>query len=220
MDYFDYGFNSLINFDLKNDAEKNYETIFRKYNNLLFTKLKGKGVVNYLTSHDDGAPYDPKREKTYKAANVLLLTQGASQIYYGDESARSLIIEGTEGDATLRSFMNWEDIDSLGTTQALLTHYRKLGQFRRDHPAIGAGKHKRLARRPYVFSRTFIDGDYKDKVVVGLDLPKGKKSLWVKGFFGDGTQLYDAYSDTHVEVAKGKVTLDNDYEVALLELAQ
>ena len=220
VDYFDFGFNSLINFDLKYDAEKDYETIFRKYNNLLFTKLKGKSVLNYLTSHDDGSPYDPNREKTYKAANVLLLTQGASQIYYGDESARDLIIEGTEGDATLRSFMNWEDIDSLETTQALLTHYQKLGQFRRNHPAIGAGKHKRLARKPYVFSRTFIDGEYKDKVVVGLDLPKGKKSLWVKGFFGDGTQLYDAYSDTHVEVANGKVTLENEYDVALLELAQ
>ena len=220
VDYFDFGFNSLINFDLKYDAEKDYETIFRKYNKLLFTKLKGKSVLNYLTSHDDGAPFDPKREKTYKAANVLLLTQGASQIYYGDESARSLIIEGTEGDATLRSFMNWEDIDSLRTTQALLSHYQKLGQFRRDHPAIGAGKHKRLARKPYVFSRTFIDGDYKDKVVVGLDLPKGKKSLWVKGFFGDGTQLYDAYSDTYIEVANGKVSLENDFDVALLELVQ
>lgn len=220
VDYFDFGFHSLINFDLKYDAEKDYETIFRKYNNLLHTKLKGKSVLNYLTSHDDGAPFDPRREKTYKAANVLLLTQGASQIYYGDESARSLVIDGTQGDATLRSFMNWEEIDSLSSTQALLSHYQKLGSFRRDHPAIGAGKHKRLARKPYVFSRTFIDGDYKDKVVVGLDLPKGKKSLWVKGFFGDGTQLNDAYSDTPVTVANGKVTLDNEYDVALLELAQ
>jgi hypothetical protein len=28
-----------------------------------------------------------------------------SQVYYGDESARSLVIEGTQGDATLRSFI-------------------------------------------------------------------------------------------------------------------
>ncbi|MBT8236471.1 MAG: alpha-amylase, partial [Bacteroidia bacterium] len=74
VDYFDHGFQSLINFDLKTDAEKNYETIFRKYNTLLNTKLKGKGVMNYLTSHDDGSPFDPKRENTYQAANVLLLT--------------------------------------------------------------------------------------------------------------------------------------------------
>ncbi|WP_396589624.1 alpha-amylase family glycosyl hydrolase [Allomuricauda sp. R78024] len=220
VDFFDYGFKSLINFDLKVDAHKDYETIFKKYNRLLNTKLKGKSVLNYLTSHDDGNPFDKERKKPFYTANVLLLTPGASQVYYGDETARSLTIEGTEGDATLRSFMNWEDLDSLPQTQKIHKHWQKLGQFRRNHPAIGAGKHKRLAKSPYVFSRTYMNGDYKDKVVVGLDLPKGKKSLWVKGFFGDGTKLYDTYSETEVMVTKGKVLLENDFDIALLELVE
>ncbi|MBO6531736.1 MAG: alpha-amylase, partial [Muricauda sp.] len=220
VDFFDYGFKSLINFELKNDADKSYEAIFSKYNKLLQTKLKEKSVLNYLTSHDDGAPYDKERKKPYRAANVLLLTPGASQVYYGDETSRSLIIEGTEGDATLRSFMNWEDLDSLPEIQNIHKHWQKLGQFRANHPAIGAGKHKRLAKSPYVFSRTYVNGDYRDKVVVGLDLPKGKKSLWVKGFFGDGTVLYDTYSETEVTVANGKVVLDNAYDIALLELVE
>lgn len=220
VDFFDYGFKSLINFELKNDADKNYEAIFSKYNKLLQTKLKDKSVLNYLTSHDDGAPYDKERKKPYRAANVLLLTPGASQVYYGDETSRNLIIEGTEGDATLRSFMNWEDLDSLPEIQNIHKHWQKLGQFRANHPAIGAGKHKRLAKSPYVFSRTYVNGDYRDKVVVGLDLPKGKKALWVKGFFGDGTVLYDTYSETEVTVANGKVVLDNAYDIALLELVE
>jgi len=220
VDYYDYGFNSLINFELKNDAKGNYETIFRKYNKLLNTKLKGKGVVNYLTSHDDGEPFDKEREHPFKTANVLLLTPGASQIYYGDESARDLTIEDAVGDATLRSYMNWGDIDSLPVTQKILSHWKKLGQFRNNHLAIGAGKHKRLGKKPYVFSRTYNKGEIKDKVVVGLDLPKGKKSLWVKGFFGDGTKLYDTYSETEVVVKKGKVILENDNDIALLELAK
>ena len=220
VDFFDYGFKSLINFELKNDADKNYEAIFSKYNKLLQTKLKDKSVLNYLTSHDDGAPYDKERKKPYRAANVLLLTPGASQVYYGDETSRNLIIEGTEGDATLRSFMNWEDLDSLPEIQNIHKHWQKLGQFRANHPAIGAGKHKRLAKSPYVFSRTYVNGDYRDKVVVGLDLPKGKKSLWVKGFFGDGTVLYDTYSETEVTVANGKVVLDNAFDIALLELVE
>lgn len=220
VDFFDYGFKSLINFDLKVDAHKDYETIFKKYNRLLNTKLKGKSVLNYLTSHDDGNPFDKERKKPFYTANVLLLTPGASQVYYGDETARSLTIEGTEGDATLRSFMNWEDLDSLPQTQKIHKHWQKLGQFRRNHPAIGAGKHKRLAKSPYVFSRTYMNGDYKDKVVVGLDLPKGKKSLWVKGFFGDGTKLYDTYSETEVMVTNGKVLLENDFNIALLELVE
>ena len=220
VDFFDYGFKSLINFELKNDADKSYEAIFSKYNKLLQTKLKDKSVLNYLTSHDDGAPYDKERKKPYRAANVLLLTPGASQVYYGDETSRSLIIEGTEGDAALRSFMNWEDLDSLPEIQNIHKHWQKLGQFRANHPAIGAGKHKRLAKSPYVFSRTYVNGDYRDKVVVGLDLPKGKKSLWVKGFFGDGTVLYDTYSETEVTVANGKVVLDNAFDIALLELVE
>lgn len=220
VDYYDHGFKSLINFELKTDAGKSYETIFRKYHRLLQGKLKEKSVVNYLTSHDDGAPFDKKREKPFYSANVLMLCPGASQIYYGDESARTLTVEGTQGDATLRSFMNWSEIDSLDRTKDILKHWQKLGQFRRNHPAVGAGKHRRLAKSPYVFSRSYIDGEFKDKVVIGLDLPKGKKSLWVKGFFGNGTKLYDSYSETEVEVKNGKVLLDNPYNIALLELAQ
>ena len=220
VDYFSNGFKGLINFELKDDAKKNYETIFRKYSKLLNTKLNDKNVLNYLTSHDDGNPFDKERKDPIKAANILLLTPGTSQIYYGDETARSLIIEGTMGDATLRSFMNWNELDSLPEIQKIHTHWQKLGKFRRNHPAIGAGKHKRLGRKPYVFSRTFIKEDFKDKVVIGLDLPKGKKSLWVKGFFGNGTLLYDTYSETEVEVKNGKVILENDYDIALLELVQ
>ncbi|RNC89790.1 MAG: alpha-amlyase [Allomuricauda sp.] len=220
VDYYDHGFKSLINFELKTDGHKNYDVIFKKYNSLLNSKLKGKSVVNYMTSHDDGSPFDKERKLPYKTANVLLLTPGASQVYYGDETARPLIIEGTEGDATLRSFMNWEDLDSIPEVQDIHRHWQKLGQFRANHPAVGAGKHKRLARKPYVFSRTYVDGDYKDKVVVGLDLPKGKKYLWVKGFFGNGTKLYDTYSETEVTVEKGQVVLDNEFNIALLEVVE
>ncbi len=220
VDFFNHGFKGLINFELKNDANSDYETVFKKYNNLLSTKLNGKSVLNYLTSHDDGNPFDRERKQSKYAANILLLTPGASQVYYGDETARSLVIEGTEGDATLRSFMNWKDLDSLPQIQEIHKHWQKLGQFRRNHPAVGAGKHKRLAKKPYVFSRMYVDGDFKDKIVVGLNLPKGKKSLWVKGFFGDGTKLYDTYSETEATVTNGKVILENDFDIALLELAE
>jgi alpha-amylase len=218
VDYFDHGFHSLINFELKNDAKNDYERIFSKYNKLLHTKFKGKSVLNYLSSHDDGEPYDKERKHPLRAANVLLLTPGASQVYYGDESARSLIVDGTQGDATLRSFMNWKAIDSSRVTQNILEHWRKLGRFRNQHPAIGAGKHRRLSKSPYVFSRTFNQDEFIDKVVIGLDLPKGPKSILVKGFFGDGTKLRDTYSNTIVIVEKGKAIIDTPYNIALLEL--
>jgi len=217
VDYFDHGFQALINFELKTDAQKDYESVFKKYSSLLHTKLKDKSILNYLTSHDDGAPFDPKRQKAYRSANMLLLTPGAAQVYYGDETSRDLQIPGTVGDATLRSFMNWEELETLDSIQAVHSHWQKLGQFRRAHPAIGAGKHKRLTKNPYVFSRTYSSDSLRDKVVIGLDLPKGQKSLLVKGFFGDGTTLYDAYSDTRAVVNKGRVVLDTPYDTALLE---
>ncbi|RPE00168.1 alpha-amlyase [Aureibaculum marinum] len=217
VNYFDNSFNALINFELKYDASKTYNSIFEKYDSILKTNLKGYSVLNYLSSHDDGQPFDAKRNKSYKAANVLMLTPGVSQVYYGDESARSLIIEGTQGDATLRSFMNWDAIQNNKETKKILTHWQKLGKFRNQHPAIGAGKHQKISDKPYVFSRTFSNSDFNDKVIVGLDLDKGEKEIVVSSIFEEGTILRDAYSNTIATVDNGKVNINSDFPIVLLE---
>mgnify|MGYP006055198699 FL=1 len=100
----------------------NYEELFSKYGTILQNDLKGNTVMNYVTSHDDGWPFDKKREKTFESGTKLLLAPGISQVYYGDELARSLEIEGTQGDATLRSFMNWDDLKINKMTFKLLNH--------------------------------------------------------------------------------------------------
>jgi alpha-amylase len=180
--------------------------------------LKGYSVLNYLSSHDDGGPFDAKRTKSKEAGTKLLLSPGLSQVYYGDESARSLVIEGTKGDATLRSFMNWEAIKSNPETQKTLLHWQKLGQFRKNHPSVGAGIHKQISAQPYTFSRTFSKGDYTDTVVVGLDLVIGTKELSVGSIFADGKLLKDAYSGKEAKVSNGKVTIDSEFDIVLLEL--
>ena len=218
VNYFTNSFHSLINFELKYDATKDYETIFSKNSKILNNELKGYGTLNYLSSHDDGGPFDPDRSKSFETATKLLLAPGTSQIYYGDESARSLIIDGTKGDATLRSFMNWEDISTNEKTKKTLSHWQKLGKFRKNHPAIGAGIHKMINEKPYIFQRTFSKGDYQDMVVVGLDLNKGTKEINVSSVFKDGISLFDAYSSTEVIVKKGMVKLDTPYDVVLLEI--
>ena len=218
VNYFKNGFQNLISFDFKGDANKPYEELFSYYNNILLNEMKGLSVMNYGTSHDDGWPFDKERKRTYEMATKLLLTPGVSQVYYGDESARNLIIEGTEGDATLRSFMNWEDIKNNKETQKLLAHYQKLGKFRANHPAIGAGKHQKIASDLYTFSRVFTKGDYTDKVVVALDTPKGSKTITVGNIFENGTTLKDAYSGVEAVVKNGTVTIDSDFEIVLLAL--
>jgi alpha-amylase len=189
VNYYENGFNNMINFEFKWDAQKDYEFIFSKYSSKLNNELKGFSVLNYLSSHDDGGPFDAKRTKSIESGTKLLLSPGISQVYYGDESARSLVIEGTQGDATLRSFMNWEDIKSNPETQKIILHWQKLGQFRRNHPAIGAGIHAEISSQPYTFSRTFTKGDFTDKVVVGLDLPAGPKVLSTGSIFAEGATV-------------------------------
>jgi len=217
VNYFDKAFRSLINFEFKwNAKDQDYETLFSRYHKLLSTDLKGYGTLNYLTSHDDGQPFDAKREKLYETANKLLLSPGTSQVYYGDESARSLIIEGTEGDATLRSFMNWEDIKSNKNTQKILTHRQKLGQFRANHPSVGAGIHQMISEKPYYFSRSFSKDDYNDSVIIGINVPKGEKSIDVSKSFEDGEMLHDSYSGSSAEVIDGQVLIDSEFGFVLL----
>lgn len=211
-------FQSLINFEFKwNSKELDYESLFQKYSNILNLELKSFGTLNYLSSHDDGSPFDANREKPFETANKLLLSPGTSQVYYGDESARSLKIEGTVGDATLRSFMNWDSIANNAKTKEVLSHWRKLGKFREKHPSIGAGMHQMITQQPYVFYRSFSKDKYKDVVVVGLQLKKGEKTLIVPEVFEDGIELYDAYSNQDVKVENGKITLTSPFDIVLLE---
>jgi alpha-amylase len=217
VNYYDNGFNNMINFEFKWDAKKDYEFIFSKYSKILNGELKGSSVLNYLSSHDDGGPFDATRTKNKETATKLLLSPGLAQVFYGDESARSLIVEGTEGDATLRSFMNWEDIQSNPSTQKALLHWQKLGQFRRDHPSIGAGVHQEITSQPHTFSRTLSKGSFADQVVIGLDLPIGKKELSVGNIFAEGTKLKDTYSGKETTVSNGKISIDTAFDIVLLE---
>jgi len=218
VNYYDDKFNAQINFEFKWNAKENgYEDLFKRYSGILNNELKGFGVLNYLSSHDDGGPFDPKREKPFETANKLLLSPGTSQVYYGDESARSLVIEGTQGDATLRSFMNWDAVKSDVKTKEVLEHWQKLGKFRERHPAIGAGAHQMITQEPYLFYRSYYQGDFKDLVVIGLDLNKGEKTIDVSKIFEEGTVLRDAYSGETATVENGKITINSDFNIVLIE---
>jgi alpha-amylase len=223
VNYFEEGnMQSLINFEFKwNAKEMDYEPLFSKYSQILNTELANYSVLNYLTSHDDGQPFDKERKRNIEGATKLLLCPGASQIYYGDESIRNLIIEDAVGDATLRGFMNWEQIDNESVVNDdkvadVFAHYQKLGKFRRENPSVGAGVHTMLSQEPYVFKREYTNGDYINKVVVGLDLPLGTKEIDVQKVFENGQLLNDYYSGKKVKVKNGLVTIDSDFNIILL----
>ena len=217
VNYFENGFSSLINFDFRNEAKEDYETLFSKYSSILSTDLKKNTVLNYVSSHDDGYPFDKKREKTFESGTKLLLAPGISQVYYGDETARSLDIAGTQGDATLRSNMNWADIQTNNQTQKVLLHWQKLGKFRASHPAVGAGLHKIISKQPYVFSRSYSQKKYNDQVVIALDVAKGKKNIPTCTIFKNGTKVIDKYSGQTGTVVNNKVAVNSQFDLVLLQ---
>jgi len=217
VNYFENGFTGLINFDFRNEAKMNYEELFSKYSTILQNDLKGNTVMNYVSSHDDGWPFDKKREKPFESGTKLLLAPGISQVYYGDESARSLDIAGTQGDATLRSFMNWNAVSKDNYTQAVLEHWQKLGNFRKNHPAVGAGVHAQISSMPYIFSRTYTNEKFTDNVVIGLDLPLGNKEISVGTIFKNGTKVKDTYSGKTAVVKDGKISINTNSSILLLE---
>lgn len=166
-DYYQHGFDAMINFDFQDRAAQALDC-FAKIDDTyqqMADKLQGFNVLSYLSSHDtrlffhSDAKGDLKQQQ--RAADLLLLAPGAVQIYYGDESGRQFGATGSDPLQGTRSDMNWP---ALSTTSApLLAHWQRLGEFRARHPAIGAGRQQsRQTAAYYSFSRRHQD----DRVMV------------------------------------------------------
>ena len=211
VDFFDHGFDALINMGFPTHAKQTIAEQYAGYaQELSDGAFAGQGVLNYIATHDDMNPLDPARQDARANATRLMLSPGGVQIYYGDEIARSLIVPGTRGDATLRSSFDWNAVQGQA---ALLDHWRRLGRFRQAHSAVGAGRHAELSASPYVFSRTLAG----DRVVMAMGLPGGRVQLPTGATFAEGTRLRDAYSGAEGVVSNGQVVLENAADVVLLE---
>ncbi|WP_158135493.1 alpha-amylase [Vibrio navarrensis] len=167
--YFDDGFDALINFDMQKKLDKGAACFsqmadtYQDYANTI-AKEKDFNPVSYMSSHDTELFFS--RFKDYamqrNAANALLLSPGAVQVYYGDEIGRNIGPYADDFHQGTRSDMVWTLNDQ---QQGLLKHWQTVAKFRQAHPAIGAGVHQVIEQEgAYVFSRT--KGD--DKVVVAF----------------------------------------------------
>jgi len=195
----DSGFDALLNFDFQKQgsAFAQPEALFASYSRLLAGQ-PGYNTLSYISSHDTEL-FD--RTRLDQAGAALLLAPGGVQIFYGDESARAAgPAPASDLQQATRSDMNWNSID-----HALLTHWRKLGNFRARHVALARGAHQMLSDTPYVFSR--IDATSGDCVVVAWNVT-GPQELPVTGVFTEGERLRDAYSGQTAVVRNGHVTMD------------
>ncbi|WP_171320968.1 alpha-amylase [Vibrio tubiashii] len=167
--YADQGFDALINFDMQKKLDKGaacfsqMQEVYQNYADSI-QSTPGYTPVSYMSSHDTELFFN--RFKSFdmqrNAANALLLSPGAIQVYYGDEVGRELGPYADDFHQGTRSDMVWKLDDE---RKDLLSHWQTVGQFRHNHPAIGAGKHQPIDNdNAYVFSRTLGD----DKVVVAF----------------------------------------------------
>lgn len=197
---------ALINFNFKGQAgtPTNIDATYSSYSDIV-TSNPDWTFLNYVSSHDDGM-FD--RNDLIDAGTSLLLAPGNAQIYYGDETQRMLGTSNSDQDT--RSFMNW---GSINTT--ILEHWKRLGQFRKTHPSLGAGEHVQLSSTPYTFYRTYQGAGFQDLAlcVVGAT---GSTTIDVSTLFTDGTELRDFYTRTEATVANGQITFNADVNGVIL----
>ena len=206
-------FDSLINFNFQGVAGQKGSALESTYSQYASYCNSGsdKNALSYVSSHDKGIG-----ARGASVGTALLLCPGGVQTYYGDETSRQA--GGGSGDQPSRSQMTWND-------KACLAHWQKVGRFRKNHIAVGAGQHKKISETPYTFSRTYTGKatlgketktDYTDKVVVSLPGSQGTYDIDVSSVFEDGTLLVDSYSGTEYTVEGGKVSATCDSNGVIL----
>ncbi len=211
VNYYDYGFNSLSNNDFEKDVKNGQEVLNSTYSAVLSSELEYYTIINSVPRVQSRL----NDKIFYDNATTLLLAPGISKINYGDETG--IFSKNSDGSQNVHSPMNWDEVENNTETKKLLEHWQKLGQFRKNHPAVGAGIHKQIRQAPYVFSRGYDDGNTIDRVIIALNVNKGFKDIPIASIFKTGTKLRDAYSGIVVEVRRDRVQFESDFTIVLLE---
>ncbi len=204
---------AIINFNFKGPAANpgSIEGTYANYASIVNPDPEWN-ILSYISSHDDDMF---PRADLIDAGTSLLLAPGGVQIYYGDESARPLGTMSVGTDQPWRSFMNWGSFNT-----AVHEHWKKLGTFRYNHPAVGAGSHTQISASPYMFKREYINANdgICDIILAAIGLSAGTQSFDVSGCFEDGDQVKDHYSGATATVSGGQVSFNVSSEgVVLME---
>ncbi len=172
-------------------------------------------MLTYISSHDTALC----RNDLIYQGSALQLLPGGIQIFYGDESGRQKINSSINGvaDHLLRSDMNWSSMD-----KNALAHWQKVGTFRKNHIAVGAGSHKAItATSGAAFVREYNKNGVSDTVFAVIGANKNTNvTLTVGSYVSDGTVLKNTYNDATATVSGGKVTFNSGANgTILVELA-
>jgi alpha-amylase len=201
------GFDSLINFSTqgggilaKNTVASTYQSFADKIN-----RDPEFNVLSYISSHDSILA----RGNSIYTGSAFLLLPGGIQIFYGDETDREVDSSAsTNGDHEVRGDMNWGNMN-----KDTLAHWQKVGTFRRNHIAVGAGDNVLLSSTEGVaFARIYNNtaADIYDKIAGCIGSTSNKDvTIDVSSLWADGQVLTNAYDFTSAVVTNGKVTFNS-----------
>lgn len=205
------GFDSMINFQFSGSGVPGSSSIggiYTSYANSINNNDKFNQLT-YISSHDSNLCRSG--DMNYQGSAFLLLP-GAVQIFYGDETNRPLVsgmpFDGNGGSGhSLRSDMNWSAVSSSAT----LAHWQKVGQFRNNHIAVGAGVNTAVsATSGTAFTRTYDKGEISDAVAACIGASANTNvSIEVGSLYSDGTTVVNAYDGTSAVVTGGKATFNS-----------
>ena len=219
--YTDGGFDSMISFSVTGDVNANppgmtgVENINGMYSSYAadINSNPNYNILTYISSHDTGLA----RQNSYWQGTALQLLPGGIQIFYGDETARPLVSGVTvAGDGhAVRSDMNF------GQNSDLLAHWQKVGKFRNNHVAVGAGDHNQISSYSsstgYTFSRSYSDDNVTDGVVCCIGAPVNTSiAVDVSSMFTNGKTVTNEYDGTTAVVQNGKATFNSGAQGVIL----
>ena len=208
-DYYTVGkFDSMINFDTTGGGVLALGKVAGKYEDYA-AAVNNKAdfnILSYMSSHDTTIA----RGDMKYLGSALLMLPGGVQIYYGDETDRpaasGFSFDGNGGAGhSLRSDMNWDNYD-----EDVLAHWQKVGTFRNNHIAVGAGAHTTVSATSGVgFTRTYSKNGISDRIaaVIGASA-NASVTIDVSGVWADGSVVTNYYDNSSATVVGGKVTFN------------
>jgi hypothetical protein len=174
------------------DAAANRSWVLPPASDEMTLKNQFKRAVDFAVEHPDLSNIGMMNDSTPLSIadlNTLLLQPGTINIQDGQVSAEP----------------------------AVMAHWKILGSFRDNHPAIGGGAHEDISNEPYMFYRGLRVGPDIDQVLVVLGA-SGTVRLKVSLVFEDDTIIRDAYTGKVGLVSYGQLRLTaHENGVMLLE---
>ena len=215
-EYYQNGFDSMINFSFSPATNGDNANGMKRVGDINSTYADYANQINsnpnfnalsYISSHDTGLC----RDDIYYQGSALLLLPGGVQIFYGDETNRQYV-DCSIHDHEMRGFMNWNDLKSSSSSQSqVLQHWQKVGTFRNNHVAVGAGSHTTLsANSGAAFARAYDKNGVTDKVVCVIGANNNTNiTINLNNTFANGTTVRNAYDGKTATVQSGKVTFNS-----------